>query len=171
MLRIARAEVPGAAFARGSLWSADLPPCVAVAAVGEAFCYAADPAAGPAALETRLASIHAALSPGGLLLFDVAGPGRSGPDGVRRTFRSLEGADLGLEEREQQGREATREISLFVPRGALFAKVVETHVLRLYAPDAVEALLAGAGFAWERLPGYDGFSAGPGWHAFAAVRR
>jgi hypothetical protein len=168
MLRIARACAPAAAFVRGSLWSADLPPCVAVAAVGEAFCYAADPAAGLSALETRLASIHGALATGGLLLFDVAGPGRSGPGGVRRTFRALEGAYLGLEEREEGGREAEREIRLFVPRGALFAKVEETHVLRLYPPEAVEALLRRVGFAWERLPGYDGFDAGPGWHAFAA---
>ena len=171
MLAIARAEAPAATFVRGSLWSADLPPCVAVAAVGEAFCYAADPAASLSALDTRLAAIHGALTRGGLLLFDVAGPGRSGPGGGRRTFRALDGAYLGLEEREEEGREATRDIALFVPRGQLFAKVEETHVLRLYAPEAVEAALGRVGFAWERLPGYDGFDVGPGWHAFAATKR
>jgi SAM-dependent methyltransferase len=147
MLRIARAFAPVATFVRGSLWSADLPPCVAVAAVGEALCYAADPAASLSALETRLAAIHGALARGGLLLFDVAGPGRSGPTGVRRTFRALDGAYLGLEEREEEGREATRDLSLFVPRGKLFAKVEETHVLHLYAPEAVEAVLGKIGFA------------------------
>jgi SAM-dependent methyltransferase len=171
MLRIARAGAPAATLARGSLWSTAVPPCVAVAAVGEAFCYAADPAASLSALERKLAAIHGALAPGGLLLFDVAGPGRSGPGGVRRTFRTLDGAYLGLEEREEEGREATREISLFLPRGKLFAKSEETHVLRLYPPQAVEELLGRVGFAWERLPGYDGFDAGPGWHAFAAVTK
>jgi aminoglycoside 6'-N-acetyltransferase I len=171
MLRIARAEAPAATFVRGSLWSAELPPCVAVAAVGEVFCYAADPAASLAALETRLRAVHGALAPGGLLLFDIAGPGRSGPGGVRRTFRALDGAYLGLEEREVEGREATRDISLFLPRGELFAKVEETHVLRLYTPEAVEARLDRAGFSWERLPGYDGLDVRPGWHAFAAVKR
>jgi aminoglycoside 6'-N-acetyltransferase I len=171
MLRIARTEAPAATFVRESLWSADLPPCVAVAAVGEAFCYAADPKAGLAALGTRLPAFHAALARGGVLIFDVAGPGRSGPAGVRRTFRSLDGAYLGLEEREEEGRKATRDISLFLPRGTLFANVGETHVLRLYDPESVGALLGEAGFSWERLPGYDGFDAGPGWHAFAAVKR
>jgi SAM-dependent methyltransferase len=171
MLRIARVEAPTATIVRGSLWSADLPRCVAVTAVGEAFCYAADPAAGRAALGTRLAAIHDTLVPGGLLVFDVAGPGRSGPTGVRRVFRALDGAYLGLEEREEEDREATRTISLFLPRGPLFAKAEETHVLRLYSPEDVESLLARAGFSSERLPGYDGFEVGPGWHAFAAVRR
>jgi aminoglycoside 6'-N-acetyltransferase I len=171
MLRIARAEAPAATFVRGSLWSADLPPCVAVAAVGEALCYAADPAASLSALETRLAAIRGALASGGLLLFDVAGPGRSGPGGVRRTFRAFDGAYLGLEEREDEGRQVSRDIRLFLPRGRLFAKVEETHVLRLYAPEAIEAALGRAGYAGQRLPGYDGFDVGPGWHAFAAVKR
>jgi hypothetical protein len=34
-----------------------------------------------------------------------------------------------------------------------------------------DTLLGRAGFGWERLPGYDGLDVGPGWHAFAAVKR
>jgi hypothetical protein len=67
----------------------------------------------------------------GLLLFDVAGPGRSGPGGVRRTFRAFEGACLGLGEREEDGRPLTRDITTFAARGQRFLTVEETHLLRL----------------------------------------
>lgn len=171
MLRIARAEAPGATLVEGSLWSVELPRCVAVTAVGEAFSYAADPAAGLQALAPRLAAIHGALEPGGLLLFDVAGPGRSGPGGSRRSFWAREEACLGLSEREHPEGRLERALTVFTRRGELFERSEETHVLRLYAPEAIEELLGRTGFACERLAGYDDFTTGPGWHAFAAVRR
>jgi hypothetical protein len=62
-------------------------------------------------------------------------------------------------------------LTIFVREGDLFRRVEENHVLRLYPPDAVEVLLGKAGFAWERLAGYDGVEISPGWHAFAAVKR
>jgi len=169
MLRIARSEVPSASFLHASLWDAELPSCAAVAAVGEAFSYAADPAASLAALETRLSSIHRALAPGGLLLFDVAAPGRSGPTGVRRSFWSGDGAYLGLEERKDvTAPQLTRAITIFLPQGELYRKVEETHVLRLYAPEDVEALLTRVGFEWQSLRRYDDFELLPGWNAYAA---
>lgn len=169
MLRIARAEAPRATFVRDSLWNASLPPCVAVTAVGEAFSYAADPRAGATALGERLASIHHALVPGGILMFDVAGPGRSGPTGSRQVFRTWGDAELGMEEAEH-GQDLTRAITVYVPEGARFRRIKETHVLRLYPPAAVEKMLSDAGFAGERLPQY-GDLAFPGWHAFVARKR
>lgn len=167
MLRLARAEAPGATFVRASLWDVALPPCVAACAIGEAFSYAADETAGLPALRTRLAAIARALEPGGLLLFDVAGSGRSGPEGLRRGFWSFGGAYLGLEEREA-GRDLERRITQFVPEGGAFRRVEETHALRLYTPAEIEAALDEAGFAWERLSGYDDFVLPPGWHAWVA---
>jgi hypothetical protein len=78
---------------------------------------------------------------------------------------------FGLEEQEESGDRLTRTVTLFVPRGQLFRRQQETYVLRLYAPEAVEELLGNLGFAWVRLPGYEGLDVGPGWHAFAATRR
>jgi aminoglycoside 6'-N-acetyltransferase I len=171
MLRIARAEASAATFVAGSLWSVNLPPCVAVAAAGEAFSYAADPVADPPALEERLAATHRALAPGGLLLFDVAGPGRSGPDGSRRVFWTHGQAHIGVEEHEDRAeRRLTRAITLFVPEGDRFRRTQETHSLRLYAPEDVGASLTRIGFAWERLHRYDDFEFPPGWHAYAAVK-
>jgi len=167
MLALARAEAPAATYVQGSLWSADLPACVAVAAVGEVFGYATD---APASLADRLRDVHAALAPGGVLLFDVAGPGRSGPAGSRRGFWTHGATSLGLVERED-GRELTRDITMFVPDGAGLRRVEETHVLRLHAAEEVEAMLDVAGFAWERLARYDDLALAPGWHAWAAVKR
>jgi len=171
MLRIARAEAKAAQFVHGSLWSENLPRCVAVAAIGEAFSYATDPAAGLFALGARFHAIHDALDRGGVLLFDVAGPGRSGPTGTRHMFWSHEDSALGLEEREDSSFSLTRFITVFARRGDLFERSQETHRLHLYGPDVVQGLLERAGFAAERLAGYDGLTVGPGWHAFAATKR
>lgn len=171
MLRVARAEARRAKLVTGSLWSAELPSCVAVAAVGEAFCYAADPVAGLPALEERLAAIHRALAPRGLLLFDVAGPGRSGAEGSRRSFWSFDGDYLGVEEQENRAdRVLSRTITLFLPEGDRFRRVRETHRLCLYAPEDVGGLLTKVGFDWDELQRYDDFELPPGWHAFAAQR-
>jgi SAM-dependent methyltransferase len=172
MLQIARGEAPNASFVRASLWDAELPACVAVAAVGEAFSYAADPRVNLSLLDGRLRSIHRALAPGGLFLFDVAGPGRSRPTGTRRAFWSGDGAYLGLEEYEDRTLERlTRTITMFLPSGQLYRKVVETHVLRLYQPDRIEGLLTRCGFEWERLSAYADFQLLPGWHAFLATKK
>lgn len=170
MLALAEQGAPGAVFVRGSLWEAELPACVAVAAVGEAFCYATDPRAGTEALEHRLATIHRVLAPGGLLLFDVAGPGRSGPDGVRRLFRTWDRLAIGVEEREAAG-ELTRAIASFVPVGDLCRRIDEEHVLRLYEPARIERMLDAAGFAYERLGRYADFVFPAGWHGFLATKR
>jgi SAM-dependent methyltransferase len=172
MLAIARAEAGAARFVASSLWRVEVPPCVAVAAVGEAFSYAADPAASTAALEDRLAAIQDALAPGGLLLFDVAGPGRSGPDGSRSGFWTRGPVHLGLEEQEDRaGRRLTRAISLFLPDGdRRHRHVQETHVLHLYAPEDVEAALSRVGLRWERLDRYGAHAFPAGWHAYAGTK-
>lgn len=169
MLSIARAECDKARFVRASLWSFPLEPCVAVAAIGEAMSYATDAEGGPQAFERLLGSIFRALAPGGLLLFDVAGPGRSGSTGCRRGFWTVGDASIGLVEREHE-RTLRRAIHLFVPEGDAHRCVREEHVLHLYAPELVESALRQVGFAWERLPGYDGVELAPGWNAFAAVK-
>jgi aminoglycoside 6'-N-acetyltransferase I len=172
MLRIARVEAPTARFFAGSLWSAELPRCVAVAAVGEAFNYAADPTAGLTALADRLAAAHESLAPGGILLFDVAGPERIGPQGSRSAFWTGDLRHLGLIERLDESRsQLTRTIHLFMPSATSFRHLEEAHVLRLYAPGDVEDLLTRTGFAWERLARYDSFDFPAGWHAYAAIKR
>ena len=171
MVELARALVPEAELAVGSLWDAALPRCVAVAAVGEALCYAADPRAGLDALGARLASIHAALEPGGILIFDVAGPGRSGPEGARtRIWRHGDGIIVLDEREDSRASELRRDLDVFAAvEPGLYRHGLERHVLRLYAPEAVEARLREVGFVVQRRSSY-GETQLPGWHVFVATR-
>lgn len=172
MLELARREAPRAELRQASLWSVDLPTCAGVAAVGEAFNYVADPAAGEAALEARLHTIHRALQPSGVLLFDIASPGRSGPTAARSSFWTQSSTCVALREREQSTpARLSREIDVFEPQGALYRRISECHVLELYRPEHVEAMLTRIGFNWERLARYDGFDFMPGWHGYAASKR
>lgn len=173
MLRIARAVVPEATLVQGSLWSTPLPgKIVAVSAVGEALSYAADTAAGLSGLRERLAAVYRALAPGGLFLFDVAGPGRSGPTGQRERTFSWDGGLLHLVEREDRAnRRLTRDITVFQRLGRLYRRSDETHRLVLYEPERLEALLDGTGFSWERLAAYRDTGFLPGWHGFVAWKR
>jgi len=72
LLDIAKERVPSAHFRQESIWKAQLPPCVAVAAIGECFNYLFDEYNTEQVLCELLHRIHEALEPGGLLLFDVA---------------------------------------------------------------------------------------------------
>jgi hypothetical protein len=110
------------------------------------------------------------LVPGGVFLFDIAGPGRAGPTGCRRAFFSCEEHYLGFEEREERDARLVRKINVFVKAGTLYRRVEETHVLRLYAPEDIEALLTKTGFIWQRLARYADFDLLPAWHAYAARR-
>jgi SAM-dependent methyltransferase len=167
MLALARTRVPEARLTHASLWNAELPKCVAVTAIGEAFCYSAPVTA---ALAERLRTIHAALLPGGLLLFDIAGPGRSGPTGSRSVVRRVPGAFISSVEHEHDDL-LTREIDTFIADGPLYRRSVEHHLLRLHDPAQVDALLREQGFSTQRLPRYAEFELLPGWHAFAATKQ
>lgn len=172
MLSMARSLVPEAKLVCGSLWDTGMPgepgSVVAVAAVGEAFSYATDPTASLPALGERLAAIHRALVPGGLLLFDVAGPGRSGPMASRERSFDADGARLRIREHEEATSSTlTRDLTIFLPPGR---RTHETHRLTLYDPEEIEALLTKNSFAGERLKRYDQTQFPPGWHGFAATK-
>ena len=146
---------------------------MAVVSVGEALCYATDPRGDRDALASRLRTIYAALEPGGCLLFDVASPGRAGPERRRTMISSFPGAYVSLIEVEAANApELSREITSFVVANdtGLYHRSDERHFLRLFEPAMVEELLEAADFEWERLEGYAGMELGEGWHAFLARR-
>ena len=83
---LARGRVPTGHFQTGPLLDAQTPPgCIAVLAIGEVLNYAFDPRADDSGLPGLFARLAAGLVPGGLLLFDSAGPGRA-PGGTVRNF-------------------------------------------------------------------------------------
>lgn len=174
MVRLARANAPAARLTVGSLHDAELPPgCVAVAAVGEALNYATDPRAGPEALARLAGRVAAALAPGGVWLFDVAGPGRAGAGGVAHQFHRHDDWCLGMVATESQGgTRLDRAVTIFTAAGAgAYRRVEEHHVLRLYDRDALRGVLSGTGLHVATADDYR--PAGgrlPGWYVVEARR-
>jgi SAM-dependent methyltransferase len=176
MLELARAEAPRATFRLGSLFDAELPPSVALAAVGEAFNYAVDERAGPDGFEAWLGRAREALAPGGVLLFDVATPGRYGPQGAEQLFHDRPGWALALRASEGAGgRTLHRAMTLFRDAGGgLYRRSDERHRLRLFDPVRAARALRRAGFDVEARDRYDAASRSrppAGWHVFVATKR
>ena len=116
-----------------------------------------------------LAEIHAegfgALAPGGLLLFDVAAPGR----GASRSFTDGPSWAVGSISEEAEGI-LTRRITTFREMGGTWRRSQELHRLALLAPDRVLAALEAAGFRAETLPGFGALALPPGLPAYRAIR-
>ncbi|MGF1466916.1 MAG: methyltransferase domain-containing protein [Sandaracinaceae bacterium] len=171
MVDEARRNAPGATFHTASIWDAAIPsPVVGITAVGEILGYAADERASLDQVAGLLRRCHAALSPGGVLLFDVATPERAGPDRRAEHVRAGDGWSVrSISTVSDDGRTLTRSIEMNVRSNARERSLRETHVLRLYPADAVEALVAEAGFvAVERGEAYDGLPPIQGWVTFVA---
>jgi SAM-dependent methyltransferase len=169
LLAIARRRAPAAELVRASLWEVDLPPCVAVTAISEVLSYAFDPRAErPAPLFER---VHAALARGGLLLFDVLGPGVVGTQ-PRRLWRDGDDWVVLSEATEDAGaRLLTRRIVVFRRDGAAWRRNDEVHVQHLHDPDALLAAVRAAGFDAQRLDSWGAAALRPGAYAVAARRR
>jgi SAM-dependent methyltransferase len=171
MVTLARAHAPAATFSVGSLHDFELPPAVAVVALGEALNYATDGRAGITALEQLATRVRAALAPGGVFVFDVATPGRGGPDRRRDRFHDDEnGWSLGMQSTESDDRTTLeRRITIFVREGDTgYRRVDEIHTLRLYGADVVRDALVAAGYDVEVRSGYDEPAAFGGWKVFIA---
>jgi SAM-dependent methyltransferase len=159
---LARRRVPEARFVTGSWRDVPLPRCDAVLAVGEVLGYLLDDRDDP--LDAVFARCASALSPGGTLLFDLAGPGR--PGGSARTA----GAGwLVMATTTVTGTVLTRRIVTLRSVDGGWRRGEETHRLRLHEPRDVLARLAAAGFAAHALePGYAGAPMPAGITAFVA---
>src|SRR5262245_15772290 len=141
MIAIARKRVPEARFEVGSLLEVELPRCVAVTAIGECVNYLFDPDNDARGLGRLFERVHRALRPGGVFVFDVAGPGRAG---APRTTSQREAEDWALllrVEEDRRSRVLTRHITIFRRLGRLYRRSAETHRLRLYPAPQVASLL------------------------------
>ena len=172
LVEIARQRAPAARFLNASLLDAELPHCVAVAAIGECFNYAFDERAGSDALLRIFASVYEALAPGGLFLFDLAEPGRE-RGGPRRTW--WEGPDwlLCLEAVEYQAeRRLDRRITVFREADGGYRRTDELPVQRLYDREEVLGYLEDAGFEARQLGAYgSAVHFGRGHSGFLATKR
>ena len=77
MIALARKRAPKATFRIGSFLDVDFPDCVAITALGECFNYIFDKRNSRASLTRLFRRAFQALPPGGLLIFDIAEPGRA----------------------------------------------------------------------------------------------
>ena len=169
MVEMARARAPRGSFAVGSRDDVALPPCVAVAAVGEVVNYVAEPGTGAARLSSLVRRVHAALAPGGVFLFDAAEPGR-GAGAAPRHWQAEDWAILVDAEEPLGSRLLTRRITTFTRAGDGFRRGREVHRLDLYPRGEVQARLAAAGLAATLRAGYGDLAVPPGLVVFEAVK-
>ena len=155
MIRFARRNAPGAKFACASLLDVDIPRCVAVTALGECVNYAFDRKNSARTLAKLFRRVHKALEPGGMFIFDAAGPGRlRAPSPVRRWAEGDDWTILVQAEEDSAKKVLTRRIVTYRRTGKLYRRSEEMHELNLYAPEEILAMLERAGFCARVLRGY-----------------
>ena len=165
---MAKARVPGGTFRVGSVLDAELPACVAAAAVGEVVNYLFDPAHSWEAVAGLFRRVYAALTPGGMFLVDAAGPGRVA-GGASKSFAEGDGWAVLFAADEREG-VLTRRMTTFRRVGEWYRRDAETHQQLLIDPAAMVAMLESAGFAVGLLGGYGEAKFPPGWVGFLARR-
>jgi SAM-dependent methyltransferase len=169
MVALARRRVPRGQFRVESLLTAELPPCVAVAAVGECISYLFDDRNTNNKLGMVFRRIHAALVPGGLFLFDVVEPGRvPGPEPRRAFFEGEDWAVLVTSAEDRSRGMLTRRITSFRKFGDLYRRDQEVHRQRLMTRSELSAPLRSMGFRVRIVRGYGPLRFGPGHVGFIA---
>ncbi|HVR29001.1 MAG TPA: class I SAM-dependent methyltransferase [Thermoanaerobaculia bacterium] len=169
MIAAARERAPEADLRVGSYLDAEIPSCVAVTAIGECFSYLFDQRLAGAGLDRLLERIHRALEPRGLLLFDVAAPGRVRGKSPQRSWQ--EGADWAVlveVDEDVATRRLTRAITTFRASGGTWRRDHEVHALRLYDRRELEPRVRGVGFTVRPLARYGALRFGPGHIGFCA---
>ena len=155
MLALARRRVPKATFRLGSLHEAALPRAVAIAGIGESFNYFVRRPLTDAMLLRLFGRIRRALVPGGILLFDMAAPGRVRAGGPLKVHWEAEDwAILVTTDEDRKRRILTRRIVSFRRRGPSHRRSEETHRQRLFEKKKVLRLLREADFRTRALGGY-----------------
>lgn len=171
LIKLARKCVPEAEFRIDSFVTADIPPCIAVTAIGEVFNYAFDTANNAANRAAVFQRIFAALVPGGLLVFDMAGLARAPSHSPQRTF--TEGPDWAVlmeAEADTANKMLTRRITTFRKSGELYRRDSEVHQLQLIEPEEIGMLLSSLGFSVRILDCYGSFPLPQGLIGFIAKK-
>jgi SAM-dependent methyltransferase len=153
MLELARRRAPRGRFLAGSLHEIRIPACEAVTSIGECVNYLAGKANGLGRLHGLFRRIFKALKPGGLLIFDIAEPGR-GKGPRLKHFEGIDWAILLEVDEDERSRILTRRITTFRKFGNLYRRDQETHRLRLYERSTVSGELRRIGFKVSTLAGY-----------------
>lgn len=167
MIDLARARAPQATFICASFHDVDLPPADAAVSVGECFNYLNE--SSNHSLPRLFKRIHDCLTPGGVLIFDMALTGRAGPTGTYHASREGDGWAI-MSVATENDAILTRRITSFTRDGEHDRRSDEVHRLKLADADQVLDQLASAGFTPQRLDAYGGVTFPPGYGAFIARR-
>src|SRR5579871_1460154 len=167
MIDLARERVPQAQFQESSFVEFRIPVCQAVTALGEVFNYLFDPSNSLRTLRQVFTRIFEALTSNGLLIFDVAEPGRC--KGLRQRF--FEGDDwtcLVEIRQEVATQQLTRRIVTFRRVGDSYRRHEESHTQQLYSGKRIAAMLRDIGFRVRPMRSYGKYRLSPRVVAFVA---
>jgi SAM-dependent methyltransferase len=168
MIALARKRVPEAEFVESPWLDIELPPCVAVTAIGEVLGYCFDEANCFAALQGLFGRVHRALAAGGLFVFDMPGPDRA-PTGSHSSVHESADWTVGVQVTVDTSRtRLMRRITSNVADGRAFRRNVEEHCLLLIEPARITAALESEGFVVEVRHAYGERSLPQGLTAFFA---
>jgi SAM-dependent methyltransferase len=153
MIDLARNRVPEGEFQVASLLKAKLPLCDAVTSLGECFNYLFDKKNSIVELRRLFRRVYAALKPAGVLIFDIAEPGRG--KGPRQNHK--EGADWAVMvdvDEDPSTNQLTRQITSFRRVGDLYTRDEEVHRLQLYSRSEIAKELRAVGFRVRTIAAY-----------------
>ncbi len=170
MLELARHNAPRATFVQASWADYEIPPCDAVIAIGEVFNYVTDAGMNQRTIEKVFARVFKALWPGGVFMFDMAGPGRVLDGGPQTsTIVGDDWAAIVTATEDKRGI-LTRQITTMRKTDAGIRVSEEEHRQRLLTSAKVQELLRKVGFRVRVAQGYGGERAFAGHSVFIARR-
>jgi SAM-dependent methyltransferase len=165
----ARAAVPDARFMEASVYETTIPECQLIAAVGETLNYHEDLEHADEKVRAFLHSAHTALTPGGLLAFDVIVSGEPNLSGKTWAAGDDWAVLVQVNERSAQS-SLIREIEIFRAQSGAYRRSRERHSLRVFRPDDLRAWLSERGFNVEMGHAYGDHRLLPRRLAFFALR-
>ena len=169
MLELAHENAPRATFSLGSWADFEIPPCDAVIAIGEVLNYL-DEGTTLKTVERTFGRVFKALWPGGVFMFDMAGPGRlPDHDEHTSTYVGDDWATIVTAVEDKKGI-LTRTISTMRKVEGGIRVSEERHRQRLIPSAKVQEMLRKAGFRVRVAQGYTGDRAFPGHSVFIARR-
>jgi SAM-dependent methyltransferase len=156
MIALARERVPEATFRTASFLDVDFPACAAITALGEVFNYLFDKRNRRVSLHRLFRKAHRALRSGGLLIFDVAEPGRAqGAD--RRFWEAADWACLTEYSHDRRRNQLTRRVITFRKVDQAYRRAEEVHVQQFYEGSQLVGDLRDIGFRVRTVRGYGSF--------------
>ncbi|MBW3539338.1 MAG: class I SAM-dependent methyltransferase [Planctomycetes bacterium] len=153
MIDLARQRVPEADFHLESFLQFQPPPCRAVTALGEVFNYLFDTENSLLSLQKACKRVFDALPVGGVLIFDVAEPGRC--RGLKQAFQ--EGQDwtcLVEYQHDESHQQLVRRIVTFRKTIDSYVRHEEMHCLQLYDQDSITQMLQDVGYRVRTVRSY-----------------